>query len=167
MSPATGTDIYCADSPCGNLVDFFNVDETDLTISCGADSCALSCAAGQLPSYLTLPCDSASRVFGMPHGAASNVVECVPEYETPCGAVESAFTMTRSDFNVTCSGLESIHQTTPVTCELTCADQFKSVVGDSTLVCENGAFTNAGSAITCEMDSVRIGIIAKGQKSQN
>jgi len=144
---------YCADTPCGNLADHYNVIETGLTTSCTADSCTLSCPTGQLPTYLSLPCDSASGAYGFPHDSASQMVECVSEYETPCGTVDSAFTMTRIDFNVTCSGLESMYQTTPVTCELTCANQFESVVGDSTVVCENGAFTNAGSTITCEPDS--------------
>ncbi|CBY19594.1 unnamed protein product [Oikopleura dioica] len=152
-TPSSGSEVFCADTACGNLADFYALITTGLTSTCTADSCALSCPAGQMPTYLNLPCDSATRVYGFPHSSDSNTVECVSEYETPCGTVDSAFTMTRSDFNITCSGLESFHQTTPVTCELTCADQFDSVVGESTVVCENGAFTNAGSTITCEPDS--------------
>ncbi|CAG5112097.1 Oidioi.mRNA.OKI2018_I69.chr2.g6352.t1.cds [Oikopleura dioica] len=150
LTPPGGSEIYCAETSCGRLEDFYNVDNTGLTSTCTGDSCSLSCPAGEMPTYLTLQCDTASSTYQHVHDSQSEMVECVPEYDTPCGQIDSAFTIDKSAFNISCSGIESFYQTTPVTCDLTCADPTHTLVGESTIVCENSQFTNAGSEIRCD-----------------
>ncbi|CAG5094883.1 Oidioi.mRNA.OKI2018_I69.XSR.g13934.t1.cds [Oikopleura dioica] len=149
LTPASGNDIYCAETPCGLLGDFYNVDATGLTTSCTADSCDLTCAAGQMSTYLTLACDSANRAYQHAHSSETQQVACVAEYDTPCGQVEDSFTMVRDDFTITCTGLESFYQTTAVSCDVTCANANNVQTGPTSVTCENSAYTGAGAAITC------------------
>merc|ERR1719223_619479 len=149
LSPASG-DIYCAETPCGLLADFYNVDATGLTTSCTADSCDLSCAAGEMSSYLILACDSGSATYQHAHDSQNQVVLCVPEYDTACGQIENSFTMVRDDFTITCSGVESLHQTSASSCDLACANPNNVLVGVSSVTCENSAYAGAGSEIRCD-----------------
>jgi len=149
LSPVSG-DIYCAETPCGLLADFYDVNAAGLTTSCTADSCDLTCAAGEMSSYTVLACDSANAAYQHAHDSQNNAVECVPEYDTACGQIEASFTMVRNDFTITCSGVESMYQTSASSCDLACANSNNVLVGASSVTCENSAYVAAGSEIRCD-----------------
>ena len=70
--------------------------------------------------------------------------------DTPCGNVFPIFTA-GPDVVVKCNAFESVYQTDPTTCDVTCQNG-KSVVGDTTLTCSGfgGTFTNTDKTLKCQ-----------------
>ena len=151
LNPAAGSDVYCADTPCGNVEDFYTVIDTGLEKTCNSAGCTFSCTdQTEMPSYFSVTCDGTA--FQHAHGSDSNVIRCIPKTETPCGNPTDVFTYDDSSVNVACNAFESVYQTAAVTCDVTCADASLNLIGDAVLTCEGGlgnSFSNTDKSLVC------------------
>ena len=139
-------DIFCADTPCGNLDDFFNVNADGLQQSCDENGCELSCSNGnQMPSVRNVVCQGTQFQFA--DGVdGSTPIECIAKQDTPCGNLDEAFDFDNSIL-VQCDEFNSVTQNAAVSCSLLCdptkADADDIVVGGNQIVCENGSYNRS------------------------
>ena len=146
LTPSSGTNIVCAETPCGTLSDTFSV--LDAVATCDTTGCTFTCAdTSKMPSFASVTCSGTTYTHA--HGSDSQDIECVTKMDTPCGDVSSEFSYSPADVNITCAALESVYQTT-ATCAARCIDTAKVLVGDSTLTCNGGAFTNTDKTLACK-----------------
>ena len=147
LTPVAGTEIICAETPCGSLDDTYSV--LDVTSTCDAEGCTFTCNdTAKMASYASVECSGTDYVHA--HGSDSNAISCITKQDTPCGDVSSTFTYTAEDVTITCAAFDSVFQTTSTTCGVVCADATKVLDGDATLTCENNAFTNTNTGLACK-----------------
>jgi hypothetical protein len=145
-TPADGSTIVCAETPCGLLEDSFNV--LDAVATCDDTGCTFSCAdSSKMSSYADVTCSGTTYTHA--HGSDSNAISCVTKMDTPCGDVDQDFSFDAAAVNITCAPFASVFQTSATTCSASCLDSAKVLIGDSTLTCTNSAFTNTDKTLAC------------------
>ena len=148
LLPAAGSlTLHCAETPCGVLSDTFEMG--NVISSCAESGCTFSCDnPAEIPTYSKVEC--ADDGYKHVDGSDTNSIACVPAQQTPCGNVIDHFTFTgETPYSVECDSFDSIYQTEKTTCTVTCQES-TVLIGDSTLQCENGVFTNTNRALSCK-----------------
>ena len=149
LLPAEGAvSLSCAETPCGKLSTNTNIDPA-VTATCDSTGCTFDCSVtGTMSSYSALACDN--NGYNHVDGSDINPIQCVATQDTPCGDISTTFTYDPAEVNLKCAAFNSIHQNGAVTCAPTCTNPTKSVITDTTLTCENQAFTNTNLNILCK-----------------
>ena len=148
LLPSAGSiSLLCAETPCGKLSTNVNIDPAVFAI-CDATGCTFACPGGTMPSYAGLTCGN--NGYDHVDGSDINPINCVATQDTPCGDVSSIFAYNPAEVNLNCASFNSIHQNSAMHCGPTCSDPTKILITDSTLTCENKAFTNTDLNILCK-----------------
>ena len=141
--PEQDQEIYCADTPCGNLDDFFNVNMNGMQQSCDENGCELSCSnPNKIPSVRNIAC--VGTQFQFADGLdGSTTIQCVARQDTPCGNLFDSFDF-ENTILVQCDEFNSITQNGAVSCSFMCdptmTDVGDAVVPENQIVCENGEY---------------------------